>query len=68
MIVSCEQNEEENHNKKVANKSVENVALLRYLRMAVKYRTYMFGVINNRLNSGNAGQLLGRMFCCPFAS
>jgi len=68
MIVSCEQNAEENHNMKVANKSVENVAFLRYLRIAVTYRNCTFGVINSRLNSGNAVQLLGRMFCFPFAN
>jgi hypothetical protein len=55
MSASCEQNAEESHYMKVANKSVENVAYLRYLRMAVTYRTCLHGVINTRLNSGNAG-------------
>jgi hypothetical protein len=62
MIASCEQNAEENHNKNVANKSVENVTYLRCLRMAVTYRTCLPGVTGIRLNSGNAGQLLGRSF------
>jgi hypothetical protein len=55
MFVPCEKNTEENHNMKVANKSDENVAYLRYLRVAVTCLNCMFGVINSRLNSGNAG-------------
>jgi len=55
MFASGEQNAEENHNMKVASKNVENVAYLRYLLMAVTYRTFMLRVINSRLNSRNAG-------------
>lgn len=55
MFVSCEQNAEENHNLKVANKPVENAAYIMYLLMGVTYRTCMLGINNSRLNSENAG-------------
>jgi hypothetical protein len=54
MFASCEQNAEENHNMKVANKSVESVAYVRNFHMAVTCRTCILRVVNSRLNSGNA--------------
>ena len=57
MFASCEQNAEENHYMKLANKSVENVAYLRYTTYAYgsNITNFMLGVINSRLNSENAG-------------
>jgi hypothetical protein len=54
MLLSHHQNAGQNHNIKVANRSVENVAQLKYLRTIVTNQNLIQEEIKRRLNSDNA--------------
>jgi hypothetical protein len=53
MLLSCQQNEGQNHNIKTANKSFENMAQFRYLGMTVTNQNFIQEEITRRLYSGN---------------
>jgi hypothetical protein len=54
MLLSRHQNEGQNHNIKVPNRSFENVAYLKYLGMTLTNQKLIQEEIKNRLNSDNA--------------
>jgi hypothetical protein len=55
MLLSQHQNAGQNHSiKKIVNGSLENVAQLKYLRMAATNQNFIQEEIKKRLNSGNA--------------
>jgi hypothetical protein len=54
MLLSHHQNAEQTHDIKIANRSFENVAQLRYLGMTVTNQNLIQEEIKRRLNSGNA--------------
>jgi hypothetical protein len=54
MLLSCHQNAEQNHDIKITNRSFENVAQFRYLRMTVTNQNLIQEEIKSRLNSDNA--------------
>jgi hypothetical protein len=54
MLLSLHLNEGQNHNIKVANRSFENIAQLRYLGITITNRNWIQNKIKGRLNSGNA--------------
>jgi hypothetical protein len=53
MLISRHQNAGQNHNIKIANRSFENVAKFRYLRMTVINQDLINEEIKSRVNSGN---------------
>jgi hypothetical protein len=53
MLLSCRQNARQNHSIKVGNRSFENVAQFRYLRMTVTNQNLIHKEIKRRLNLGN---------------
>jgi hypothetical protein len=54
MLLSRHQNVKQNHNIKTADRSFENVAQFKYLRMAVINQNLIQKVIKRRLNLGAA--------------
>jgi hypothetical protein len=53
MFMSCHQSAGQNHKRKIANKSSENVTEFRCLGMRVKNQNLIQEEIKTRLNSGN---------------
>jgi hypothetical protein len=53
MLLSCNQNGGQNHNIKIANRSFENVAQLKYLGMTVTNQNLIYEEIKRRLNLDN---------------
>jgi hypothetical protein len=54
MVISHHQTSGKNHYIKVANKSFEDVAKLKYLGMTVTNQNYIHTEIKSKLNFGNA--------------
>jgi hypothetical protein len=54
LLRSHHQNAGQNHNTKMVNRSFENVAKFKFLRMTVTNQNLIHKDIKNRLNSGNA--------------
>jgi 23S rRNA-/tRNA-specific pseudouridylate synthase len=54
ILISHHQNTGKNHNIRVANRSFENVAKLKYLGTKVTKENLIHGEIKSRLNLGNA--------------
>jgi hypothetical protein len=54
ILVSCDQNADQNQDTKVGNRSFENVSQFKYLGMTVTYQNLIQEEIKRRLNSGNA--------------
>jgi hypothetical protein len=55
VLLSCHQNAGQNHDIKLANRTTENLAQLKYLGTTVLYQNLIQEGIKRRLNSGNAG-------------
>jgi hypothetical protein len=53
LLLSCHQNAGQNHYIKIANRSSENVAQLKYLRTTVTNHSFIHEEIKRGLNSGN---------------
>jgi ribosomal protein S2 len=53
-LLSCQQNIGQNRDKKIANRSFENVSQFRYLGTTVTNQNFIQKGIKRRLNSGNA--------------
>jgi hypothetical protein len=53
-LLSCHQNAGQSHDMKIANRSFENVAQFRYLRMRVTNQNLIQEEIKRRLSSGSA--------------
>jgi hypothetical protein len=54
MLVSWDQNADQNWEMKIGNRSFENVSQFKYLGMTVTNQNLIQEEINRRLNSGNA--------------
>jgi len=54
IYMSCHQNAGQNHNMKIANKSMENVAYSEYFRMAVTNQNFIHEEFKSRLTLENA--------------
>jgi hypothetical protein len=52
MLISRHQNAGQNHNIKIAKRSFENIAQLKYFRRRVTNQNLIYGEIMCRLNSG----------------
>jgi hypothetical protein len=68
MLLSCHQNAGQNHNIKIADTSLENVAQFKYFGMTVTDQNLIQEEIKRRLNLGNAcyhsAQNLCLLICC----
>jgi hypothetical protein len=54
MLLSRHQNAGQNHNRKIANRSFENAAEIKYLGTPATNKNLIHDKIQKRLNSGNA--------------
>jgi hypothetical protein len=53
MLMSRDQNADQNQNIKIGNRSFENVSQFKYLGMTVRNKNFIQKEIKRRLNSGN---------------
>jgi hypothetical protein len=54
MLLSCHQNEGQNHDTKIANRLFENMAQVKYLSLTITTQNFIHEEIKRKLNSGNA--------------
>jgi hypothetical protein len=54
MLLSCQQNVDQNRDIKIANRSIEDVSQFKYLWATVTNQNFIQEEIKRRLNSGNA--------------
>jgi hypothetical protein len=54
MLLSHHQNARQNHNVKIANRSIENVAQFKYLGTRITSQSFIQDTVKRRLNLGNA--------------
>jgi hypothetical protein len=54
MMMSCHQDSGQNHNIKIGNRSSENVAQFKYLKVTVTNQDFIQEEIKRRCNSGSA--------------
>jgi hypothetical protein len=63
MLLSRHQNADQNRDIKIANISLENMSLLKYLGTTVTNQNMIQEEIKRRSNSGNAGSHSVQSFC-----
>jgi hypothetical protein len=69
MLVSQDQNADQNREIKIGNRSFENVSHFKYLGMTVANQNLIQEVIKSRLNSGNEcyHSVPDLLFSCPLS-
>jgi hypothetical protein len=63
MLLSRHQNAGKNQDIKIANRAFENVAMFRYLEMAVTNQNFIQEEVQSRLNLGNTCTIQSKTFC-----